>query len=105
LTVAASPLKLREYLAAGLPVVAADIPETRRLAPVAHIARDEAEYLRTIEEILGSGKTGPQLEISLAMDRESWDEKVEEMSRIVERIERARRPWRAVDPVPEVSTT
>jgi glycosyltransferase involved in cell wall biosynthesis len=105
LTVAASPLKLREYLAAGLPVVASDIPETQRLAPLVRIAHDDASYLRAIEEILASGKTGPQLETSLAMDRESWDEKVAEMSHIVERIERARRPWRAVDPVPEASAT
>jgi glycosyltransferase involved in cell wall biosynthesis len=105
LTVAASPLKLREYLAAGLPVVAADIPETRRFARLLHIARTDEEYLGAIEEILGAGKMGPQLEISVAMDHESWDEKVEEMSRIVERIERARRPWPAAEPVAEVSAT
>jgi glycosyltransferase involved in cell wall biosynthesis len=105
LTLAASPLKLREYLAAGLPVVASDLPETRRLAPLAHIAKHDAEYLELIEKILASGRTGPQLETSLAMDRESWDEKVEELSRIVERIERARRPWQALEPVPEARTT
>jgi glycosyltransferase involved in cell wall biosynthesis len=105
LTCAASPLKLREYLAAGLPVVASDIPETRRLAPLAHIATNEEDYRRAIEGILASGRTGPQPEISQAMDRESWDEKVSELSRIVDRIQRARRPWRAVEAIPEASAT
>lgn len=103
LTLAANPLKLREYLAAGLPVVASDIPETRRLSSLVHLARTDAEYLNSIESILASGRTGPQLEISRAMDRESWDEKVTELSRIVERLERARRPWRAAGLLQEAS--
>jgi glycosyltransferase involved in cell wall biosynthesis len=92
LTLAANPLKLREYLAAGLPVVATDIPEIRRLEEWVRIGRTDEEFLGALDQIVQSGRTGPQRGISLAMDHESWDEKVAELSRIVERLERARRP-------------
>jgi glycosyltransferase involved in cell wall biosynthesis len=83
LTLAANPLKLREYLAAGLPVVASAIPEAEKLSRVLQIGRDPVDFLNQIQRILDSGKTGPQLSISLEMDRESWDAKVEEMCRAV----------------------
>jgi glycosyltransferase involved in cell wall biosynthesis len=104
LTRAANPLKLREYLAAGLPVVTTDLPETRRLQDWLHFGRTDADYLAAITGILASHRSGPQRALSLAMDRESWDEKVLEMSRIVERLERGRRPSAAATAVAEVAT-
>jgi glycosyltransferase involved in cell wall biosynthesis len=83
LTLAANPLKLREYLAAGLPVVSSAIPEAEKLKHALHIAGDKEEWLRAIEQIVDSGQTGPQLHISERMNCESWDAKVEELSRIV----------------------
>jgi len=83
LTLAANPLKLREYLAAGLPVISSAIPEAEKLQQHLHIARDQDQWLNTIQQLIDSGKTGPQLEISGRMDCESWDAKVEELSRIV----------------------
>jgi glycosyltransferase involved in cell wall biosynthesis len=83
LTLAANPLKLREYLAAGLPVVSSAIPEAERLKHALHIARNESEWLTLIEQLIESHKTGPQLRISEQMDSESWDAKVEELSDIV----------------------
>jgi len=83
LTLAANPLKLREYLAAGLPTVSAAIPEAERLADAVRIARNPEDFLNQIQSIVDSGKTGPQMEISRRMDHESWDEKVEQLSEIV----------------------
>jgi len=82
LTLAANPLKLREYVAAGLPVVSAAIPEAEKLRSVLRIGKDKASFLAQLQEIVDSGKTGPQLSISQEMDVESWDEKVEQLSRI-----------------------
>lgn len=82
LTLAANPLKLREYLAAGLPVVSTAIPEAERLAPHVRVGRDRGAFLRHVEAALEEGG-GPRPEISAAMDTESWDHKVEEMTRIV----------------------
>jgi glycosyltransferase involved in cell wall biosynthesis len=83
LTLASNPLKLREYLAAGLPVVSSAIPEAEKLKHVLHVGRDKAHFLEVIRQIIESGKTGPQISISQQMDCESWDEKVEELSRIL----------------------
>ncbi len=90
LTLAANPLKLREYLAAGLPVVSSAIPEAKRLSHAVHIAQTDSEWLGVIQRLVSSGETGPQISISERMDRESWDAKVEELSRIVSTVERGR---------------
>lgn len=90
LTLAANPLKIREYLAAGLPVVSSAIPEAEKLKGVLHVARDHHEFRTIIQQILASGRTGPQMEISQQMDLESWDAKVEEFSRILTSLDRAR---------------
>lgn len=90
LTLAANPLKIREYLAAGLPVVSSAIPEAEKLKGVLHVARDHNEFRTIIQQILASGRTGPQMEISQQMDLESWDAKVEEFSRILTSLDRAK---------------
>ena len=87
LTIAANPLKLREYLAAGLPVISTAIPEASRLKHLIRIGRDQADFLNHLNAVLESGCTGPQMRISCQMDSESWDRKVEELSRIVAGIQ------------------
>jgi glycosyltransferase involved in cell wall biosynthesis len=83
LTLAANPLKLREYLAAGLPVVATAIPEAERLAPWVRIGRDPEGFLAELDAVFADGARGPREEISRAMDTESWDHKVAKMTRLV----------------------
>jgi glycosyltransferase involved in cell wall biosynthesis len=83
LTLAANPLKLREYLAAGLPVVATPLPEVQKLAGLLRTATTGEDFLYQIEALLQEGKRGPDLAVSLLMESESWDEKVEELSEIV----------------------
>jgi glycosyltransferase involved in cell wall biosynthesis len=86
LTLNSNPLKLREYLAAGLPVVSTAIPEAARLQGALRVGRNYEEFLAHLDSIIGSGKTGPQPSISFEMEKESWDHKVEELSRIVTTI-------------------
>jgi glycosyltransferase involved in cell wall biosynthesis len=83
LTLAANPLKLREYLAAGLPVVATPLPEVQKLDGLLRTASTAEEFLDEIEALLNEGKRGPSLEVSRLMEPESWDEKVEELSWII----------------------
>lgn len=84
LTLYANPLKLREYLAAGLPVVSSDLPEVRSLGGDIRIAADHAEFISQVEQIIHHEKTGPSAERSQTMEKESWDDKVELLSRFLE---------------------
>src|SRR5262245_46715072 len=86
LTLAANPLKLREYLAAGLPVVSSAIPEAEKLRHTLHIAHTPPQFLERIQQIIDSGHVGPRIGVSRQMDAESWDAKVEELSRIVSNL-------------------
>lgn len=90
LTLAANPLKMREYLAAGLPVVATPLPEVRKLDGLLRTAGTQEEFLGHVEAFLNEGRRGPSLEASGLMESESWDAKVEEFSRIIEATAGAR---------------
>jgi glycosyltransferase involved in cell wall biosynthesis len=79
LTYAANPLKLREYLAAGLPVVAAPLPEVKRFQPLVSLAATADEYVSAIEGILSTGAAGPSRERAEQVRHESWDNKVREL--------------------------
>ena len=80
LTLAANPLKVREYLAAGLPVVSTDIPECRVL-PDCLIGTDHADFIAKIESALADPK--PRGVISDAIAHESWDAKVDEIRDLI----------------------
>ncbi len=97
LTLAANPLKVREYLAAGLPVVASALPEVRRLEGLVDLAHSPQEFLGFIDRLLAGRRTGPDLARSRSMEGESWDEKVEELSRIIAGLQPRTRRTRAVD--------
>ncbi len=78
-----NPLKVREYLAAGLEVVSTDIQEVRVLAHCL-IGENHAEFIAKIEEILANPK--PREEVSDAIRHESWDAKVDELRAIMRKV-------------------
>ncbi len=82
LTLAANPLKVREYLAAGLPVVSTDIPEVRVLEDVL-VGVDHADFISKIDAALSSPK--PRKHVSDAIRDESWEAKVEELRQILQK--------------------
>ena len=83
LTFNANPLKLREYLAAGLPVVAAPLPEVVRIATDpggwVFLASTPEEYVSHVSRLIERGSVGPSPERSAKMATESWDCKVAEI--------------------------
>jgi len=95
LTNAANPLKLREYVAAGLPVVASAIPEVEKLDGLVSIGRTPAGFLAEIEAVLRSGTAGPRLERSRAVDGESWTSKIDHLSELVTSVEHPQRAMEA----------
>ncbi|MBI2524696.1 MAG: glycosyltransferase [Candidatus Rokubacteria bacterium] len=90
LTLKANPLKLREYLAAGLPVVATDLPEVNRYRGVVRVASDAAGFLAGIEAACADRSPVTDRRRVDAMARESWHARVEELSRLIESAERPR---------------
>jgi len=87
LTLKVNPLKLREYLAAGLPVVSSDLPEVRKYADAVHLAAGADGYLRAIEQALGERSELAARARVEAMKHESWEARVEEMSDLIESME------------------
>jgi glycosyltransferase involved in cell wall biosynthesis len=83
LTLAANPLKVREYLAAGLPVVSTDIPEVRILK-YCRVGRAHEEFIEQIEAALRNPISRAQ--ISDSIKTESWDAKVDELRQIIEKM-------------------
>jgi glycosyltransferase involved in cell wall biosynthesis len=72
----ANPLKVREYLAAGLPVVSTRIPEVEILEQV-RIGDDHASFCKELEEALKD--PGPKQERSDSMKSDSWEGRVDEI--------------------------
>jgi len=81
LTLAANPLKVREYLAAGLPVVSTAIPEVERLG-VCRVGKDTDGVVREIAAAIAAGP-GPSEVRSALMLGEGWEARVAEMQEIV----------------------
>ncbi|HSP77477.1 MAG TPA: glycosyltransferase [Myxococcaceae bacterium] len=83
LTLNANPLKLREYLAAGLPVVSTELPEVRKVG-LCRMARDRRDFVRQVDACLAEGP-GPSRERAERIRHESWEARVEEIRSCVGR--------------------
>jgi len=80
MTINVNPIKLREYLSAGLPVVSTPLPEVKKYEDVAAIAADPEEIVIEIEKILNDGVRKKRMERSGKMADETWESKVELIS-------------------------
>ncbi len=78
-TLNANPLKVREYLAAGLPVVSTKIPEVEVLGNLCRIAENKEDFVREIEAALEA--PGPSGYRSLTMKDETWAGRLDEVRR------------------------
>lgn len=84
LTRSVNPLKLREYLAAGVPVVSAPLPEVQPYGDVVRFAATAGEHVAKIEELLRIDRKAEAPRLSARVAAESWDARVGEISRLVE---------------------
>jgi len=75
LTAAVNPIKLREYLAAGLPVVSTPMPEVAQYGDLVHLTNGKLGLLEAAKAALKSAN-GSRASRSAAMAAETWPKKV-----------------------------
>ncbi len=83
LTKSVNPIKLREYLSAGLPVVSTDLPEVRPYEQMCAIARTPDDFLAACERALSTDTRALRRSRSDAMSAETWEARVNDLGRIV----------------------
>jgi glycosyltransferase involved in cell wall biosynthesis len=79
----ADPIKAYEYLAAGLPVVATDLPALRRLAHVIRLADSSHGFITQIDAALAEGRVSRLAERQTEAARHSWTTRFERMERLI----------------------
>jgi len=85
LTLRANPLKLREYLAAGLPVVATPLPEVARYEKLVRLATGDDDFITGVDEALRGRTPAADARRVEAMREESWEARVQRISSLIER--------------------
>ena len=81
-----NPLKLREYLSAGVPVVSTPVPEVARLGALAQIAGDTTGMLVAIERALAEDSPAARAARSRAMANETWAARVAQVTQTIEAL-------------------
>lgn len=85
LTKNCNPLKLPEYLAAGLPVVSTDIPEVRKsFGDKVFIAKTNEAFLQSCIKALAEKDETRCKQVSDEMSRQGWDQRVEDIYEIIQ---------------------
>jgi glycosyltransferase involved in cell wall biosynthesis len=90
LTLNMNPIKLREYLSAGIPVVSVPLPEVEAYGNLCTIGRDYEQFERGIVDALRNDSPAARRARSDGMRAETWERRVAEIGREVLRV-RSRR--------------
>ena len=80
-----SPLKMFEYLGAGLPVVSTGIPAARRKAAFVAIGEDSASFIRACEDAVAEDRCARFDERVSEAAANTWDQRVEQISTLLRR--------------------
>jgi glycosyltransferase involved in cell wall biosynthesis len=86
LTVNVNPIKLREYLSAGVPVVSTALPEVAYYRDWCVVAENYDEFERGIAQVIAEDTPALRRRRSDAMRRETWEQKVAQLGAQVMRV-------------------
>ncbi len=79
-----NPIKMKEYLALGLPVVSTDFSEVRHYADQIRIAKDSSEFVAQIRQTLADGGlTGPAQRRAAVLTA-SWEARARQLMALAE---------------------
>ena len=81
-TAQCSPLKLHEYLAAGLPVAAAGLPAIRSFADIIAYSEDGSDWIEQVGRALAEGRSRVDERQAVAR-RHTWEIKVDTAERLL----------------------
>lgn len=84
-----NPIKLREYLSAGLPVVSTALPEVEAYGDC-RIARSPAEFVEACDEAIRADSPERRRARSAAMAAETWEAKVDRLGHLIAEVQRRR---------------
>lgn len=91
-----NPIKLPEYLAAGLPVISAPLAEAERFRGPVTIADSPDAFAEACDQIALAEQPGTRREIAASVANETWESKAEKLSALVlEKIGAATEPKQA----------
>jgi glycosyltransferase involved in cell wall biosynthesis len=85
-----NPLKLREYLSAGLPVVSTPVPEVTRFPGLARVASTPESFVNAIEQALRETSPEDRAKRSRAMEAETWAARVTSVARTIDEMNHGR---------------
>lgn len=83
LTKSVNPIKLREYLAAGLPVVSVNLPEVQIYEKIVKISKDPSEFIKNIELSLEIRNKAEKEALSNFVRKEDWSSKISEIEKLL----------------------
>jgi glycosyltransferase involved in cell wall biosynthesis len=83
-TRAMQPLKLKEYLASGLPVVVRDLPATHPWSDACDVCDAREAFIRSVLMRLDSGASKEQKHARQRLTTESWKAKADMLEKVIE---------------------
>jgi GT2 family glycosyltransferase/glycosyltransferase involved in cell wall biosynthesis len=82
----ANPIKLKEYLALGLPIVSTDFPEVHHYAELVRIAADRAAFVAAVADTLDDGGLATAARRRAAVVDLTWDRAANQLLVDAERV-------------------
>jgi glycosyltransferase involved in cell wall biosynthesis len=80
---ACNPIKLKEYLALGLPTVSIDFPELERYHAIVTAVTDPDDFTAAVGRVLATGGPASAQDRRAAVTQDSWDSKAEILADLV----------------------
>lgn len=87
LTEAVNPLKLMEYFALGLPVLATRLTELESINGPLHLASTEKEFGSALQQLLGDNADRNDTRALEVAEMNTWGQRVEELSTFLKRLQ------------------